>query len=168
MREICTSGSTRGVGGKGIASQQPPAAPTLPANCWILDLDAWSGKYFDRERARNRCAAREILQSSLPSSHTLMTERNGWLNLFFTTRSLRLLEAGRIWLDTRCWMLGTRIFRGFACDNSGNGQEVVLYRRHRGGLVGAIRFIGSCSIRSDGSERNGRTRWKRGANASSL
>jgi hypothetical protein len=31
----------------------------------------------------------------LPSSRTLMTERNGWLNLGFTTRSLRLLEAGR-------------------------------------------------------------------------
>jgi hypothetical protein len=50
------------------------------ANCWMQD--AWSGKYFDRETARNRCAACEILQSSLPSSRTLMTERNGWLNLF--------------------------------------------------------------------------------------
>jgi hypothetical protein len=54
------------------------------------------------------CAAREILQSSLPSSRSLMTERNGWLNLFFTTRSLRLLEDGRTccrMLDAGCWML---------------------------------------------------------------
>ena len=32
MRENCTSGSMRGVGGKGVALQQPPAAPTLPVN----------------------------------------------------------------------------------------------------------------------------------------
>jgi hypothetical protein len=44
-----------------------------------------------------------------------MTERNGWLILFFTTRSLRLLEAGRTgedsMLDEGCWILDAWYWR---------------------------------------------------------
>jgi hypothetical protein len=85
------------------------------------------GSILTAKERESGCAAREILQSSLPSSHTLMTERNGWLNLFFTTRSLRLLEAGRTggfgWiLDAGC--LAPEFFAASRATTPGTGKRL--------------------------------------------